>query len=298
MSTGKAVSANRATARDALVVIGVGGMGQAVVRRVGSGRSVLIADVDRDALEAVTRVLVQEGHDVVAHRVDVSDPDAVGGLADAAAQRGPVRYVVHTAGLSPVQASAQAIVQVDLVGVALILEEFARVITSGGAAVVIASMAGHMAGPITPEDEVALARTPARDLTALACVEACVSSDSGLAYAFAKRANVIRVRAASVDWGRRGARVNSISPGVISTPMGEAELAGPVGGVMRAMIEASGTQRVGTPDDIAASVEFLLSPQASFITGTDLLVDGGVVGALSANPPATAPTEPEQSDRP
>jgi NAD(P)-dependent dehydrogenase (short-subunit alcohol dehydrogenase family) len=277
-------------------VIGVGGMGQAIVRRLGSGKSVLIADVDGDGLGVVTRALVQERHNVVAHQIDVSDPEAVGRLADAAAQRGPVRYVVHTAGLSPVQASAEAIIQVDLVGVALILEEFARVITSGGAGVIIASMAGHMAAPITPEDEAGLAHTPARELTALPCVQAATSCDSGLAYAFAKRANLLRVRAANVEWGRKGARVNSISPGVIATPMGEAELAGPVGGVMRSMIEASGTKRLGTPDDIAAAVDFLLSPQASFITGTDLLVDGGVVGALMSGQPSTAAAEPEQPD--
>jgi NAD(P)-dependent dehydrogenase (short-subunit alcohol dehydrogenase family) len=123
--------------------------------------------------------------------------------------------------------------------------------------------------------------TPARELAALPVLEASRHTDPGLAYAFAKRANHLRVRAASVEWGRRGARINSISPGIISTSMGQAELQGPTGSFMRTMVEGSGAGRLGTPDDIAAAVEFLVSPAASFVTGTDLLVDGGVVGALT-----------------
>ncbi len=269
-------------ARHVLVVIGVGGMGQAVARRLGSGKAVLIADVDPHALEAVGASLDSEGHQVATQVVDVSDATQVRRLAERADQLGPVHHLVHTAGLSPVQASTEAVIRVDLLGVALFVEEFVRVVAPGGAAVVIASMAGHIGPPIAAEDVPQLANAPAGDLLDLDCVRHLASVDSGQAYAFAKRANRLRVQAASVAWGRMGARVNSISPGVISTPMGEAELSGPVGAAMRSMIESSGTMRIGTPDDIAGAVEFLLGPQASFVTGTDLLVDGGVVGGLVA----------------
>lgn len=255
-------------------------MGRAIARRLGSGRTLLLADRQEDALAGAARELAGEGHDVRTRPLDVSDPDAVAALAAGAAALGPVVHLVHTAGLSPVQASAEAIVAVDLLGTAYVLEELGPVLRPGAAAVVIASMAGHMAPPIPPEDEAALARTPARELAGLPCLGPVRAGDPGLAYAFAKRANQLRVRAASVAWGRRGTRVNSVSPGVVATAMGRAELEGPVGEVMRSMVEGSGTQRLGTPDDIAAAVEFLLGQGASFVTGADLLVDGGVVASL------------------
>jgi NAD(P)-dependent dehydrogenase (short-subunit alcohol dehydrogenase family) len=266
---------------DVVVVIGVGGMGRAVARRLGSGSSLLLADVDAGALESTAAVLRGEGHLVTTARLDVSDADAVARVADAAAGMGPVRSLVHTAGLSPVQASAAQVLATDLFGVAYVLEEFAKVIDSRGAGVVVASMAGYLSAPIDAEEELRLAGAPARHLAALPSLQPDRHPDPGPAYAFAKHANHLRVRAASVEWGRRGARINSISPGVISTPMGEAELQGPTGPFMRAMVEGSGTGRVGTPDDVAAAAEFLLGPAASFITGTDLLVDGGVIGGMT-----------------
>ena len=192
---------------------------------------------------------------------------------------GNVTGVVHTAGLSPVQATVDAIWKVDLYGVAVVLEEFEKVIAPGGAGVVIASMAGYLGGGSIPADTLAsLAAVPADDLLLIPFVAEI--DNAGQAYSVAKRANQVRVQAASLRWGARGARVNSISPGVISTPMGQQELAGESGAQMRAMIEGSGTRRVGTPADIANAAAFLLGSDASFITGTDLLVDGGVVAAV------------------
>lgn len=276
--------------KDVVVVIGAGGMGQAIARRVGSGRKLLLADADEATLDAAADLLGGEGHELSIQAVDVSGRDTVLSLADAAGDLGRVTHVVHTAGLSPVQAPAEAILRVDLLGVALVLEEFAPVVAPGGAGVVIASMAGHMAAGLPAEQEQALATTPAEELLTLPFLATDAVGDPGSAYGVAKRANVLRVQAAAAGpWGERGARVNSISPGIISTSMGQQELAGESGEVMRQMVDMSATQRLGTPDDIAAAAAFLLGPQAGFITGTDLLVDGGVVAAVRAMMPVASP---------
>jgi NAD(P)-dependent dehydrogenase (short-subunit alcohol dehydrogenase family) len=269
-------------AREVLTIIGVGGMGQAIARRLGAGKTVLLADYNEETLASVAESLSADGHHVDTHGVDVSSPESVRKLAEHAASLGAVTQLAHAAGLSPAQASAEAILAVDLLGTALVLEEFGEVIAPGGAGVAIASMAGHMFPPLTAEQEHALAHTPSGELLGLEFVSPQKITDSGIAYGIAKQANHIRVRAASARWGRRGARINSISPGIISTPMGQQELASPVGDGMRAMVAASATGRLGTPEDIAAATAFLLGPEASFITGTDLLVDGGVIAAIKA----------------
>jgi NAD(P)-dependent dehydrogenase (short-subunit alcohol dehydrogenase family) len=218
----------------------------------------------------------------VVHRVvvDVSKPDSVDQLVRRAGNLGAITQVVHTAGLSPTQATAEAVLRVDLLGVALVLDAFGEIIAPGGAGVVIASMAAHLYPAFTAEQERALARTPARELLELSCVKPKSVTDSALAYGLAKQANHISVRVASIAWGRRGARVNSISPGTIATPMGHRELDSPMGEGIRGLVAASAAKRLGTPEEIAAAAAFLLSPEAAFITGTDLLVDGGVVAAL------------------
>ncbi len=270
---------------EVLTVLGVGGMGHAIARRIGAGKTVLLADNNESALASAAEELSAAGHQVDTQGVDVASPESVRKLAEHAASLGAVTHVVHTAGLSPAQASAAAILAVDLLGSALVLEEFGAVIAPGGAGVVIASMAGHMFPALTAEQEHALAHTPATELLGLEFVSPQKITEPGIAYGIAKQANHIRVRAASGHWGRRGARINSISPGIISTPMGQQELASPVGDGMRAMIAMSATGRLGTPDDIAAATAFLLGPDATFITGTDLLVDGGVIAAIKAGSP-------------
>jgi len=267
-------------AREVLAVIGVGGMGHAIARRLGAGKTVLLADYNEAVLTAVTESLAADGHHIESRRVDVSSPESVAQLAKEAAALGNVTQVAHTAGLSPAQASAEAILAVDLLGVALVLHEFGEVVAPGGAGVVIASMAGHMFPPLTAEQERALAHNPPGELLQLDFISSI--SEPTFAYPIAKQGNHIRVRAASAHWGRRGARINSISPGIISTPMGQQELASPVGDGMRAMVAMSATARLGTPEDIALATAFLLGPDASFITGTDLLVDGGVIAAIKS----------------
>jgi len=266
---------------DVLVITGSGGMGVAVARRLGSGRTVLLADVHEAALTASADALRSEGLEVTTCTVDVARTDSVDGLVRAATALGRVSCVVHTAGLSPVQASPAAIVGVDLVGTALMLDAFGRTIARGGAGVFVASMAGSMAS-LDPDLERRLATTPTAELPDLPELSEVALGDAATAYVTAKRGTQLRVRAAAGAWGARGARVNSLSPGVVATPRGEAELAGPTGELMRQMIGGSPTGRIGTPHDIAAAVAFLVGPDAGFITGTDLLVDGGVVASLHA----------------
>ncbi|MBN1265147.1 MAG: SDR family oxidoreductase [Anaerolineales bacterium] len=264
--------------REVVVITGVGGMGVAIARRLGNGRVLVLADFDDAALQRVSAQLSGEGYDVHAVKADVSDVESVKALAEKAQSLGAFRAVVHTAGLSPVQASPERIVSVDVLGTAYVLEEFGKIARNGSVAVCIASMAGTMT-KLPPEIEQALAVTPASELASLPTLDPANLNPSN-AYGIAKRANQVRVQAASVVWGARGGRTVSISPGIISTPMGQAELDGPSGDMMRSMIAGSGVKRIGTPDDIAAAVAFLVSSEASFITGTDLLVDGGTVPGM------------------
>lgn len=267
--------------KDVLVVIGVGGMGLAIARRLGGNKRVLLADYNEETLAGAAELLRGEGHDITTSTVDVARRETVAALADQAEQLGRVVQVAHTAGLSPAQAPVEAIVAVDLLGVAYVLDEFARVVAPGGAGVVVASMAGSMAMDGVPVEMArALSVTPTEELAALPFLTPEALGNPGAAYSISKRANQLRVQGAAGAWGARGARINSISPGVISTPMGQEELAGASGEQMRGMVAASATGRLGTPDDIAAAAAFLLGPEATFVTGTDLLVDGGVVAAV------------------
>jgi len=265
---------------DVLVVVGVGGMGETIARRQAAGRTTVLADFNETALEATADKMRDDGFDVVTAKVDVSSRESVEAVATLAASLGPVAQVVHTAGLSPTQAPLAAVLRVDLVGVALSLEAFGAVIAEGGAGVVISSSSGYLTPAFTAEQEHLIRTTSPEGLLELPFFSAEALGNAGVAYGMAKRANRVQVQHASASWGARGARINSVSPGIISTAMGRQELDSPSGAFMRAMVDNSGTGRLGTPSDIADSVTFLLGPQASFITGIDLLTDGGSVAAV------------------
>jgi NAD(P)-dependent dehydrogenase (short-subunit alcohol dehydrogenase family) len=267
---------------DVLVVIGAGSIGRAIARRTGAGKHLLLADFDETTLQNAKTSLEDVGHSVSTQRVDVSDRASVHALAQAAAGLGDVVQVVSSAGVSPVQAPAEAVLAVDLYGTALVLEEFGQVIAPGGAGVHISSMAGHMPPPLDPQTAHALAFTPTEELLALPVLGKDAVPNSGAAYAVSKQANHLRVQAAAVTWGDRGARVNCISPGIILTPLARDEMSGPGAEGYQKMIETSAAGRVGTADEVATAAAFLLGPDAGFITGTDLLIDGGVIAALRA----------------
>lgn len=187
--------------------------------------------------------------------------------------------MIHAAGVSPTQASPATILKVDLYGTALVLEEFGNVIARGGAGLVISSQSGHRLPALPPEQNKALAITPADELLALPMLQPDQVADPLQAYQISKRGNSLRVMAEAVRWGKRGARVNAISPGIVFTPLAKDELAGPRGAGYRRMIELSAAGRGGTPDEVGNVGALLMGPDGGFVTGSDFLMDGGVTAA-------------------
>lgn len=267
---------------EVVVVIGSGGIGMAIARRQGFGRTVLLADNNPAALAAAARELADAGYQVESQAVDVTSRGSVQALTDRAAALGMVTQLINTAGLSPNMAPPASVLAVDLYGVALVFELFEAIIAPGGCGIVISSMAGHMPPPLPVDQDQALAFTPADELLALPFLQADAVPDSMVAYGLSKRANHLRVQAACLSWGERGARVNSISPGIIMTPLARHEMASEHGPVYQAMIDASPAKRLASADEVAAAAAWLLGPEASFVTGSDLLIDGGVIAAMRA----------------
>ena len=265
-----------------IVLLGAGSMGTAIVRRIAAGKRILLGDISEKALERVSKDFQYSGYDVVTHVVDACDPASLKVFAQKAASLGDVMYYIHTAGASPSQASPEHIIKLDLIGTAYAIDAFGEVMARGGAGLIVASQTGYMPSALTAEDEMALAMTPTEELAALPCLNGEKTPNSGAAYIVSKRANQLRVRtAAATSWGERGARINSISPGIIVTPLAYDEFNAP-GNTYQDMIDTSPARRTGTSDEIAAAGAFLLGPEAGFITGTDLLIDGGVIAALKS----------------
>jgi NAD(P)-dependent dehydrogenase (short-subunit alcohol dehydrogenase family) len=261
------------------VVIGAGSIGLAIARRVSAGKHVVLADLRQENVEAAAKVLLNAGFEVTTAVVDVASRESVQSLAQTATAIGDITGVIHAAGVSPSQASVATILRVDLYGTALVLEVFANVIAEGGSGIVIASQSGHRLPALTPEQNKALATTPAEDLLALPMLQAGQVTDPLHAYQISKRGNSLRVMAEAVRWGKRGARGNTISPGIIFTPLARDELSGPRGEGYRRMIDLSAAGRGGTPDEVAAVAALLMGPEGTFITGSDFLMDGGVTAA-------------------
>jgi NAD(P)-dependent dehydrogenase (short-subunit alcohol dehydrogenase family) len=264
---------------DVIVVIGAGQIGQAIARRVSAGKHVVLADLRKSNAEEAAEVLANAGFDVSTTTVDVSSRESVHALVQTATALGDVTGVIHAAGVSPSQATPEVILAVDLYGTALVLEEFGNIIAPGGSCVVIASQSGHRLGALTAQQDAALATTPADELRALPLLQPDQVTDSLNAYQLAKRGNSLRVMAEAVRWGKRGARVNTISPGIIITPLARDELTGPRGEGYRRMIELCPAGRAGTPDEVGTVGALLMSPDGAFITGSDFLMDGGVTAS-------------------
>ncbi|WP_404476531.1 SDR family oxidoreductase [Novosphingobium sp. BL-52-GroH] len=259
------------------VIVGAGGMGMAVARRIGQDHRLLLADRNLDHAEEKAQALRGDGYDAVAFSCDVTNPAHVASLAEAASDAGPVRTLCNVVGLSPSMGDFRAVIGVNIVGATRIAEAFRPIMASGGAAIFISSMAGHMK-PLTPEIQ-DLLDAPLED-GVIDKLEALVGegADSSTAYLLSKTSLNRMCKRRAKDWGLRGLRLVSLSPGLIATPMGALEFEKQP--MKYNLLAATPIQREGTMLEIANVVEFLASEKASFISGTDILVDGGLTGTL------------------
>jgi NAD(P)-dependent dehydrogenase (short-subunit alcohol dehydrogenase family) len=266
--------------RDVVVVVGAGSIGQAIARRVSAGKIILLADLRTEGADAAAKTLADAGFDVRTTSVDIASRASVEALVDMASSLGSVTGLIQAAGVSPSQAPIETILKVDLYGTALLLELFGGVMAPGGAGIVISSQSGHRLGSLSEEQNRALATTPADQLLDLPFLQPAEVKDTLHAYQLSKRGNVLRVMAEAVRWGQRGARINSVSPGIIITPLANDELNGPRGDGYRRMIESSVAKRAGTPDEVGHVGALLMGPDGAFITGSDFLMDGGTTATF------------------
>lgn len=266
-----------ANEKDVVVLIGSGQISQAIARRVGSGRHIVLADLKQEHADQAARVLENTGFTTSTLAVDISSRSSILGLIDHAQQFGAIKYLINAAGVSPSQASVETILNVDLYGTAVLLEEFGKVIEADGSGIIISSQSGHRLGALPQEETDQLAMTPTEELLDLPFLKAI--NDTLKAYQYSKRCNVLRVMAEANNWGKRGATVNSISPGIVITPLANDELNGPRKEGYRKMLSLCPAGRAGTPDEIGDLAEFLMSHKGRFISGSDILIDGGTTAS-------------------
>ncbi|MBQ6100066.1 SDR family oxidoreductase [Methanobrevibacter sp.] len=269
------------TNKEVIALLGAGSMGTAIVKRIGAGKLIFLGDISEDNLEIRAKELRYEGYIVETQIVDAMDKSSVEAFAKKASELGTLKYFINTAGASPNQASPEHIINLDLVATSETIDVFADYIAEGGSGLIISSQTGYMMN-IPPEVENEIAMAPTSELKDIDFIKNDAMVNSGVAYIVAKRANHLRVRtAAATTWGDKRARINTISPGIIVTPLAYDEFEA-AGEGYQEMINSSPARRVGTPEEIARAAEFLLSDQASFITGIDLLIDGGVIAAINS----------------
>ena len=262
-----------------IALLGAGSMGTAIVRRIAAGKKILLGDISEKNLEKVSHDFQYSGYDVETMIVNALEKDSVEAFARKAASLGPVMYFIDTAGASPNQARPEHIIALDMVGTGYAVDAFGEVMAPGGAGLIISSQTGYMY-PIPYETEQEILNTPTEKLTELPIVKDIAMQNSGWAYMIAKRVNHLQaMKAAATAWKARRARINTLSPGIIVTPLAYDEFAAAGEGYQR-MIDASAAERSGTSDEIAEAGAFLLGEHAGFITGTDLLIDGGTIAAI------------------
>jgi NAD(P)-dependent dehydrogenase (short-subunit alcohol dehydrogenase family) len=267
------------TAKEIIVLTGAGQLGMAIARRMGHGKKIFVADWKLENANAIAKTMEEAGFDVAPFKVDISDRKSILELIEAAQKEGEITMFINAAGLSPSQSTKEHILAVDLYGTAVLLEEFGKVIKEGGTGVAISSQSGHRMPALTPEEDKQLATTPTDKLLNLEMLKAENIKDTLHAYQMAKRCNVKRVMAEAVKWGEKGARINSISPGIIITPLALDEINGPRGNFYKNMFAKSPAGRPGTADEVANVAELLLSDKGAFITGADFLIDGGATAS-------------------
>ena len=270
--------------KDVMIVTGAGQISMAIARRMGYGKKIILGDKNKKNALAVAQIMNQAGFDVEPFVMDMSSRTSIQAMVQKATEYGEVKALVCGAGVSPSQAPIEVILQVDLYGTAVLMEEVGKVIAKGGAGVIISSQSGHRLPALTPEQDRALAMTPTEELLKLDFLQPEKIKDTLHAYQLAKRCNEKRTMYEAVRWGERGARINDIAPGIIVTPLAIDEFNGPRGDFYKNMFAKCPAGRPGTADEVADVAELLMSERAQFITGSTFLVDGGATAAYYYGP--------------
>ena len=270
--------------KDIMIVTGAGQISMAIARRMGYGKKIILGDKNENNAQAVAEIMNQAGFDVEPFVMDMSSRNSIQAMVQKATEYGEVKALVCGAGVSPSQAPIEVILQVDLYGTAVLMEEVGKVIAKGGAGVIISSQSGHRLPALTPEQDRALAMTPTEELLKLDFLQPKKIKDTLHAYQLAKRCNEKRTMYEAVRWGERGARINDIAPGIIVTPLAIDEFNGPRGDFYKNMFAKCPAGRPGTADEVADVAELLMSERAQFITGSTFLVDGGATAAYYYGP--------------
>ena len=265
--------------KEVMILAGAGQIGMAIARRMGYGKKIVIGDKKLENARAIEKTMTDAGFDVTALEMDLSSRESIKNLIAEAQKYGKIAMMVNAAGVSPSQAPVEAILKVDLYGTAVLLEEVGKVIKAGGVGVTISSQSGHRMPALTPKEDEQLATTPTEELLGLSILQPENIKDRLHAYQMAKRCNEKRVMAEAVKWGEKGARINSISPGIVVTPLAIDEFNGPRGDFYKNMFAKCPAGRPGTADEIANVAELLMSDKGAFITGADFLIDGGATAS-------------------
>ena len=265
--------------KDVILWTGAGQIGMAIARRIGSGEKIIIGDKNTANAEAIAKIMAEAGFDVEWIECDISSRDSILDLIHKGQEYGEISALINAAGVSPSQAPIEAILKVDLYGTAVLLEEVGKVIKNGGAGVTISSQSGHRMKQLTPEEDRLLATTPTEELLSLEMLQPAKIHDTLHAYQLAKRCNEKRVMFEACRWGERGARINSISPGIIVTPLALDEFNGPRGDFYKNMFANCPAGRPGTADEVANVAELIMNESGTFITGSDFMIDGGATAS-------------------
>lgn len=270
---------NEVKMKNVVLLTGAGQIGMAIVRRIGYGKKIVVGDKKIENAGTVCKIMTDAGFDCTPFVADISSRESIRGIIAECQKYGEIAYLVNAAGVSPSQAPVEAILKVDLYGTAVLLEEVGKVIKTGGVGVTISSQSGHRMKQLTPEEDELLATTPTEELLQLEILRPENIRDTLHAYQMAKRCNEKRVMFEAVRWGARGARINSISPGIIVTPLAIDEFNGIRGDFYKNMFAKCPAHRPGTADEVANVAELLLGDKGAFITGADFLIDGGATAA-------------------
>lgn len=270
--------------KEVVLWTGAGQIGMAIARRIGFGKKIIVGDKNLDSAKSITKIMKEAGFDVVPVETDISSRESILNLIGEGQKYGEITALINSAGVSPSQAPIETILKVDLYGTAVLLEEVGKVIAPGGVGVTISSQSGHRMPQLGTDIDEQLATTPTEELLSLEVLRPENIKDTLHAYQMAKRCNVKRVMFESIRWGEKDARINSISPGIIVTPLAIDEFNGPRGEFYKNMFAKCPARRPGTADEVANVAELLMTPQGAFITGADFLIDGGATASYFYGP--------------